>query len=74
MPYSVWPPPRHEGAAAGAAQCHLGEGVGEDETLVRQTVQVRGQHPGGTEVPAASQDTNIRSMVSIIKLMSQYIH
>ena len=68
-PYSVWPPSSKEGATAGAAQRHLGEGVGEYEAPVCQTVQVRSQHLGGTEVPAASQDANVRSEES--KLLSQ---
>ena len=63
-PDGVRPPPRHEGAPAGAAQSHLGEGVGEDEAPGGEAVEVGSDHLRGTEVPRVLHDTNVRSEVN----------
>ena len=60
-PDRVRPPARHEGAPAGAAQRHLGEGVGEDEAPGGEAVQVRSDHLRGTQVSRAIKDTNVGS-------------
>ena len=56
---SVRPPPRQEGVPAWPAQSHLGVGVGQDEALGGQSIQVRGLHLRRTELIALTQHTDI---------------
>ena len=57
----VRPPPGEEGGPAGPAQSHLGVGLGQDEALGGQSIQVRGLHLRRTEAIALTQHTDIGS-------------
>ena len=63
-PDGVGPPACEEGAPAGPAERHLGEGLGQHQAPGGQPVQVGGHHRGGTEVAALPQSSNVVSYKS----------